>query len=85
MLCCLIPDQGTSKCLRCSQKRGREREKEDAWLKAAVYLFIYFAFLGSQVRGQIGAVAAGLHRSYSNSESEPNLQPSPQLMAMSDP
>ena len=35
-----------------------------------------------QARAQIGAVAAGLHPSHSNSGSEPRLRPIPQLMAM---
>ena len=40
---------------------------------------------GSQARGQIGAVAAGLHHSRSNAGSESHLQPTPQLKAMLDP
>ena len=40
---------------------------------------------GSQARGQIIAVAAGLHQSHSNTGSEPHLQSTPQLMAMPDP
>ena len=40
---------------------------------------------GSQPRGQIEAVAAGLHHSHSNAGSELHLQPIPQLMAMPDP
>ena len=40
---------------------------------------------GSQARGLIGAVAASLHQSHSNAESEPRLQPTPQLTAMPDP
>ena len=55
--------------------------------------FFFFAFSravpvacgGSQVRGQIGAVAAGLHQSHSNVGSEPRLQPTPQLMVTQDP
>ena len=43
------------------------------------------AYGGSQARGLIGAVAAGLHHSHSNSGSEPLLRPTPQLMAMPDP
>ena len=39
----------------------------------------------SQVRGQIGATAAGLHHSYSNARSELHQQPTLQLMAMPDP
>ena len=39
----------------------------------------------SQARGQIGAVNACLHHSYSNSRSKLYLQPTPQLMATLDP
>ena len=39
----------------------------------------------SQARGQIGATAAGLQPSHSNSRFEPHLQPTPQPMAMLDP
>ena len=35
----------------------------------------------SQARGQIGAVANGLCHNHSNAESEPHLQPTPQLTA----
>ena len=40
---------------------------------------------GSHARGQIGAVATGLHHSPSNAGSEPHLQPTPQLTGMQDP
>ena len=43
------------------------------------------AYGGSQARGQIGATAAGLCHSHSNTGSEQHLQPTPQLMAMPDP
>ena len=43
------------------------------------------AYGGSQARGLIGAVAAGLRQSHSNVGSEPCLQPTPQSMAMLDP
>ena len=39
----------------------------------------------SQARGRIGATAAGLHHSHSNTGSEPCLQPIPQLMATPAP
>ena len=39
------------------------------------------AYGGSQARGPIGAVAAGLHQSHRNAGSEPRLQPIPQLTA----
>ena len=59
------------------------------------FLFLFFVFYlfratptaygGSQARGLIGAVAADLHQSHSNTGSELHLQPAPQLMAMLDP
>ena len=60
------------------------------------FLFFFFFFFvfsraapaaygGSQARGQIGAVAAGICQSHSNTGSEPYLQPTPQLRAMLDP
>ena len=42
------------------------------------------AYGGSQARGRIGAVTAGLRQSHSNVGSEPHLQPTPQLTAMPD-
>ena len=68
-----------------------------------IYLFLFFclfafsraapsAYGGSQARGQMGAVATGLHHSHSNSRSELHLHhtyttsaPTPQLMATPDP
>ena len=57
------------------------------------YYFYIFAFSraapmaygGSQARGLIGAVAAGLRQSHSNAGSEPRLKPTPQLTATPDP
>ena len=49
-----------------------------------MYLFLS-AYGGSQARGPIGAVAAGLHHSHSNTRSKPCVQPTPQLPAMQDP
>ena len=61
-----------------------------------IYLFIYLfglfaifwaapaAYGGSQARGPIGAIAAGLRQSHSNAGSEPRLQPTPQLTATPD-
>ena len=45
------------------------------------------AYGGSQARGLIRAVAAGLHHSHSNAGSKPCLRPTAQLMATatSDP
>ena len=65
----------------------------DGVLSAEVEIvFVLFCFRaapeacqGSQARGQIGAAAAGLHNSHSNSGSEPHLWLTPQLMATLDP
>ena len=43
------------------------------------------AYEGSQARGPIGAVAAGLRQSHSNAGSEQCLKATPQLMATPDP
>ena len=43
------------------------------------------AYGGSQARVRIGAVAACLHHSHSNAESNLCLQPIPQLTAMPNP
>ena len=43
------------------------------------------AYGGSQARGPVGVVAAGLHHSHSNAGSKLHLQPTPQLMATPDP
>ena len=49
------------------------------------FLFLLFrAYGGSQARGPIGAVAARLRQSHSNTRSKPHLQPTPQLMATPD-
>ena len=60
-----------------------------------VFCFLFFVFLpfraipgaygGSQARGPIGAVAAGLRPSHSNARSKPSLGPTPQPMATRDP
>ena len=51
------------------------------------YSFCFFrtalrAYGGSQARGLIGAVAAGLHHSHNNARSELHLRPTPKLTAM---
>ena len=43
------------------------------------------AYGGSQARGLIRAVAAGLHHGHSNVGSKPCLQPTPQRTATPDP
>ena len=43
------------------------------------------AYGGSQARGQIRVVAAGVHHSQSNVGSEPHMRPTQQLTARPDP
>ena len=43
------------------------------------------AYGGSQARGRIGSVAAGLCHSHSNIGSRPSLKPKPRLTAIPDP
>ena len=55
-----------------------------------VFFFLLFrstpmAYGSLQARGQIGAIAAGLHYSHSHAGSEPSLQPTSQLTATLDP
>ena len=58
---------------------------------AYIFFFLVFfraapaAYGGSQARGRIGAIAAGLHQSHSNMGSELRLQPTPQLRATPGP
>ena len=69
--------------------------KSPVFLKFIYLLFFWSFFVfsraaptaygGSHARGQIGAVASGLHHSHSNSGSGLPLQPTPQLTAMPDP
>ena len=56
-------------------------------LRIFFFFFVFFfratltAYGGSQARGQIGAVAADLHHSHSNSGTKLHLRPTPQLTA----
>ena len=55
------------------------------WVFQGLHLQHVEAHGRSQARGQIGAVASGLHHNHSITRSEPHRQLTPQLMAMSDP
>ena len=51
------------------------------------FLFLLFrgvAYISSQARWQIGAAAASLHHSHSNTRSKLHLWPTPQLITMGD-
>ena len=60
-----------------------------------LYTYPFFFFLlfratpvangGFQARGQIRAIAAGLHHTHNNTGSKRHLQPIPQLTATPDP
>ena len=56
-----------------------------SFLCACVLRAVAMAYGVSQASGQIGAVAAGLHHSHSNTRPKLCMQPTPQLTAMPDP
>ena len=65
-------------------------EVEDCDLIVFVVFFLFFraalmAYGHSQARGRIGAAAASLYHSHSNTGLEPRLQPTPQFMVKLDP
>ena len=74
---------------------GKTRVTEDQCsrllnLFVVVVVFLSFraapaAHGGSQARGPIGAIAAGLYLSHGNAGSKPHLRPTPQLMAALNP
>ena len=82
-----------------SETEGRERERgkslQSFVLSVCLFVCLFclfaiswaapMAYGGSQARDLIGAVAASLHQSHSNTGSELRLQPTPQLMATLDP
>ena len=70
------------------------------YVYVCIYIYIFFfplylslslfkatpmAYGGSQARGPMGAIATSLRQSHSNWESEPSLQPIPQLTSTPDP
>ena len=61
----------------------------DDFLSHFLFLFLLFrdtpsAYGGSQARGPIRAIAAGVHHSHSNIRSKLRMQPTPQLTATLD-
>ena len=51
----------------------------------AIYWATPTAYGGSQAKGRIRAIAAGLRQSHSNMGSEQRLRPTPQLKSVPDP
>jgi len=69
---------------------GNARDPQIVTTFLFVFAFVFsraapVAYGGSQARGQITAIAAGLYHSHSNARSKAHLQPTPQLKAMPDP
>ena len=81
----------SSMSIKASGKKEMEVKTEQILSFYSLFLFFVFsgatpaAYGGSQARGPIRAIAAGLHQSHSNSGSEPHLRPTPQLTATPDP
>ena len=72
---------------------GSPWTSEQSPLDLSLRVFLFFfafraaptAYGGSQARGLMGTIGAGLGHSHSNARSEPRLRPTPQLTAMPDP
>ena len=67
--------------------RWRKVSLTRVFLSVFVFLFriISAAYGRSRAQGRIGAAAASLHHSHSNTGSKPHLRPTPQLTATPDP
>ena len=55
------------------------------FLSVCLFRAAPMAYGGSQAKDPIGAIAAGLYHSHSNTRSQLHLWPTPQLTAMLDP
>ena len=81
----------TYKRLRKKSESSELPQASSSFFFFCLFVFLPFpgplpmAYGGSQVRGRIGAIAAGLRQSHGNSGSELRLQPTPQLTAMPGP
>ena len=64
---------------------NRERQLTHLGLSFLLFRAVPVAYGGSQARGRIGAAAASLYYSHSNTRSEPRLQHISQLTATLDP
>ena len=82
-----FPDQGWNP--GCSGETWNPNKAHQGTPMFFVCLFVLPFFTatygGSEARGRIGAVAAGLRQSHSNTRTEPHLRPTPQLTATPDP
>ena len=100
VLCSCGSGQSLGICCRCVhflfKKKLLDKGIIDLFCLSTFFFFFFFFFFafslaapkaygGSQARGQIRAVAAGLCHSHSNAGSEPHPRPTPQLTAMPDP
>ena len=81
----------SSMSIKASGKKEMEVKTEQILSFYSLFLFFVFsgatpaAYGGSQARGLIRAIAAGLHHSHSHTRSELHLRPIPQLTATPDP
>ena len=69
--------------LKDNWRKKKTQEQEKFWF--LLFRAAPMEYGGSQARGLIGATAAGLHHSHSNTESKLRLRPTPQLTATPDP
>ena len=88
----LLEDKTKTKQVKITERKIIAPGKKELPKKKLLFFFIVFCFSGphlrygsSQTRGRIGAAAAGLRHSHSNTGSGPHLRPTPQLTAVLDP
>ena len=83
-----IPGPGTFAHHGCGQKKKKKKANRK-FIIICIFIYLFaclfraapVAYGGSQARGPIGATAAGLCHSHSNTVFEPHLQSIPQLTA----
>ena len=85
-----MPDLDALLCFYSLETHWIYENPVNFYKKKIFLAFVFFwatpmAYGGSQARGLIGAVTAGLRHSHSKARSEPHLRPTPQLTARPDP
>ena len=85
-----LPCLLTNRCVSTSTIATTQPTCPSLPLDYEIFFFFLFkaaptAYGSSQTKGWIGAAAAGLHHSHSNSGSEPRLRPTTQLTTTPDP
>ena len=81
----IIQGENVTKILSLNLQQLRKKNLDFFFFFFLLFRAAPATYRGSQVRGLIGATAAGLYHSHSNAGSEPHLWSTPQLKATPDP